>query len=220
MNEKFTFYNFSMFIVFDAIDGAGKGRQREEIMHILSTKYNLKIEGEEFPVHNSFYETVIHPALQEETTMNPSSWVLSYLLDKTLAAPRIEDYLGSKDKHFISDGYFTTTIAYQCFLMKQVPLNKLLQYAEDFTIPTPDLCIYIDADPEIALSRKNKEEGHTEGLDIFEKSLGKQKELRKIFRKMVTEQIYAPWEMVDGNGTIEEVTENILEILRRKKLIS
>ncbi|MDQ7021757.1 MAG: hypothetical protein Q9M91_08185 [Candidatus Dojkabacteria bacterium] len=179
-----------MFIVFDSIDGAGKGKQREEVLSYLGKNTELELKGKEFPIHNVFYESIIHPALQEETTMNGSSWVLSYLLDKTLEAPKIEPYVTTENNLLIADGYFTTTIAYQSLLMNQVTLERLLKYAEEFKIPKPDLAVFIDADPEIAMSRKEKEEGHDEGLDMFEKSLEKQKRLREIFTRMSTEDIY------------------------------
>lgn len=207
-----------MFIVLDGIDGAGKGRQREEVMAALQAE-NIQVAGEEFPVHNSFYENVIHPALQEETTMNASSWVLSYLLDKTLQEPVITPYVNNPTNLFIADGYFTTTIAYQSYLMEQVNLEKLMQYSKDFQIPLPDLAIYIDVDPEEAMKRKNIEEGHDEGLDMFEKSLDKQHKLRNIFQKMVSEQIYCPWVQVDGNREIEVIRDDIIQIIKSKLTI-
>jgi len=205
-----------MFIVLDGIDGAGKGRQREEVIAQLQIQ-NKQVAGEEFPVHNSFYENVIHPALQEQITMNGPSWVLSYLLDKTLQAPTIEPYVGNPNNLFIADGYFTTTIAYQSFLMQQVEPQKILEYAKEFKIPTPDLAIYIDVDPKIAMKRKNTEEGHEEGLDMFEKSIEKQNKLRNIFLKMVKDGIYCNWQQVDGNRGIEVIRDDIIQIIKNYK---
>jgi thymidylate kinase len=208
-----------MFIVFDAIDGAGKGYQREAVTAILAEKFNLKVKGQEFPVHNAFYETVIHPALQQEKAMNSASWVLSYLLDKTLEAEEIRGYLNNKSEIYIADGYFTTTLAYQGYLMSQVSVEKLIEYSIDFEIPKPDLAIYIDVDPKVAMQRKEIEEGHDEGLDIFEKDLSKQIKLRDIFNKMVDEEVYCKWVKVDGNGSKEEVTEKIIEVLKKEEVI-
>lgn len=205
-----------MFIVLDSIDGAGKGKQREEVTALLAENSDIEIKSIGFPVHDIFYESIIHPALQEERTLSKSSWVLSYLLDKTLHSEKIEPFLSKKNNLMIADGYLTTTIAYQSFLMGQVKLEKLLQYAEDFEIPKPDLAIFIDADPEIAFARKMKEEGHDEGLDLFEKSLDKQKKLQSIFRKMAQENVYCDWVVVNGNGTIEEVRDVIIKIIENK----
>lgn len=208
-----------MFIVLDAIDGAGKGHQRLALKKYILENTKLELASEEFPVHNAFYETVIHPALQEEVTMNSASWVLSYLLDKTLEADKIVPYVGSSDALYIADGYFTTTIAYQSLLMEQVPLERLLGYSEEFNIPKPDLCIFLDTDPEVAFKRKDIEEGHDEGLDMFEKSIEKQRKLKDIFNKMHDEQIYSKWVKVDGNGTPEEVTSAIIDTLKSHSII-
>jgi len=208
-----------MLLVIESIDGGGKGFQRIEVSDRLD-KMGYKVKGAEFPIHNAFYETVIHPALQGETKMNTASWVLSYLLDKTLYTDNLAPFVGKdKKKFFIVDGYFTTTIAYQSMLMQQVELQKLIDYGAEFDIPRPDLAIYLDVDPEVAIARKNKEEGHDEGPDMFEKSVSKQKKLQEIFRKMVKEEIYCDWEQVDGNGTPKEVTDGIIEILKKRGLI-
>ena len=208
-----------MFIVLESIDGGGKGRQRIEVSDFLSKKYGINVKGVEFPIHDAFYETVVHPALQKETTMNASSWVLSFLLEKTRYAHNIVPFVSKKGNLFIADGYFTTTIAYQSLLMKQVPLDKLLQYAKDFEIPTPDLAIFLDVDPKIALERKNKEEGHDEGLDMFEESIEKQQKLRDIFKKMIDEKIYCDWEIVDGNESVENVRDSIIQVLKKRSII-
>lgn len=212
-------YTNFMFIVLDAIDGAGKGYQRIEVSERLRKDYGVTVVGEEFPVHNAFYETVIHPALQKETKMNSASWVLSYLLDKTLASEKIVENKKLNNTLLLADGYFTTTIAYQCYLMKQVTLDKLLSYAEDFHIEKPDFAIYLDVDPHIAFERKMKEEGHDEGLDMFEGDIDKQKKLRAIYKEMVEKNIYCDWEEVDGNGKPDEVTKLIIEVLKRRKTI-
>lgn len=208
-----------MFIVLDAIDGAGKGRQRLELASFLS-QMGFKLQTTEFPVHDAFYETVIHPCLQGEKKMNPASWVLAYLLDKTLNTDQILPFVGKKDCFFVADGYFTTTIAYQAFLTKQVSFKKLLGYGRDFAIPVPDLAIYLDVDPKVAMQRKQIEEGHDEGLDMFEKSLKKQQQLRKIYKDMVSRQLYCPWEEVDGSGKVEEVTAQIISVLKSKHYLS
>lgn len=208
-----------MFIVLESIDGGGKGKQREEICARLESM-GIEVKSAGFPVHNAFYETVIHPALQEQAHMNRASWVLAYLLDKTLETDKLLPYVKTEKNVFVVDGYLTTTIAYQSMLMNQISLEKLLEYAKDFEIPTPDLAIYIDVDPKIAMTRKHKEEGHEEGLDMFEKSIEKQERLRNIFKTMAEKQIYCPWVIVDGNGIIEEVTDAIMSRLLDKKIIS
>jgi thymidylate kinase len=151
--------------------------------------------------------------------MNNASWVLSYLLEKTRYADNIKPFISAPGMLFVADGYFTTTIAYQSLLMKQIEMNKLIELGDLFDIPRPDFAIFLDVDPEVAIKRKKKEEGHEEGPDMFEKSVGKQKKLQKIFKQMVEENIYCPWYKVDGNGKPEEVTKNIIKILKTKGIV-
>lgn len=208
-----------MFIVIDAIDGAGKGTQQKEVLAKLAKSTKLEVKGIEFPVHNVFYESVVHPALQEETKLNKHSWVLSFLLDKTMQADEISRFVSKEDNLFVADSYLTTTFAYQCYLYNQLSVVRLERYAEEFEIPKPDLAIFIDVDPKIAMKRKQKEEGHTEGLDMNEKSIHKQYRLQEIYREMVEGQVYCKWDSVDGNGKVEDIRDAIIKKLEEHQII-
>jgi dTMP kinase len=205
-----------MFIVLESIDGGGKGKQREEITSLIEETYptfDLKSQG--FPLHNDFYNVLTHRALQGEIDMNNESWILAFLLDKTLETDNIWPYVGSNSDLYLADGYFTTTIAYQAHLMGQIDHEKLLSYAKDFRIPKPDLNIFIDVDPEVAMKRKAIEEGHDEGLDMFERSIDKQKRLREIYNLMSSRNEFGEWVKIDGNGSIDEVKSTILEVIKK-----
>ncbi len=205
-----------MFIVLESIDGGGKGKQREEITNIIlenNAEFNLRSQG--FPLHNDFYNVLTHRALQGEIEMNNESWILAFLLDKTLETDQIWPYVGTNTSLYLADGYFTTTIAYQSHLMGQIAHEKLLSYAKDFRIPQPDLNIFIDVDPEVAMKRKAIEEGHDEGLDMFERSIDKQKRLREIYKLMASRHEFGDWVKIDGNGSIEEVKSSILEVVKK-----
>lgn len=208
-----------MFVVIDGIDGAGKGRQRSELVRFLSDS-SEKISTTDFPDHQGeIYKHVIHPALHEEVEMTPQAWFLAFVLDQLLWSSKITPAIGSKDKHFICDGYFTTTLAYQAKLSKVMTVEEALDLAHKFALPVPDMVIFLDVDPEVAMDRKMKEEGHDEGLDIFERSLKKQQKIRKAFLEMAKDQVWTKWEVVDGNSTVEEVKNSILETLYKNKII-
>jgi len=207
-----------MFIVLEGIDGAGKGHQRNELVSLLADEVE-NVTTADFPDHNSaIYEHLIHPALHEEIEVSPQGMFLSFVLDQVLWQKKISPSLGSKTNFFIADGYYTTTLVYQCLMNKTISVKKALQYAKDFEIAVPDLVVYLDVDPEIAMERKMHEEGHDEGLDIYERSLKKQKKIRQGFQQMVKDQSFGKWVQVDGSGTIEEVGGNIVEALRKNKI--
>ncbi len=208
-----------MFIVIDGIDGAGKGRQRSELVNFLADRSD-KISTTDFPDHQGeIYKHVIHPALHEEIEMTPQSWFLAFVLDQLLWSHKITPTVGSKDTHFICDGYFTTTLAYQSKLSNVMSVEEALNLAEKFALPVPDMVIFLDVDPDVAMQRKMKEDGHDEGLDIFERSLKKQQKIRKAFLDLAKDQVWTKWEVVDGNSSIEEVKNSILNILDKNKII-
>lgn len=208
-----------MFIVLDGIDGAGKGRQRSELVSKLSNT-KQKVQTTDFPDHQGeIYKHVIHPALHEEISLSPQAWFLAFILDQLLWKDKIDETIGNDKAHFISDGYFTTTLAYQCKLSKVMNITDALELAEKFEVPKPDLVIFIDVDPKVAMSRKMGEEGHDEGLDIFERNISKQQKLRQAFTELANENTWTDWEIVDGNLSIEEVNNMIIKILNNKNLL-
>lgn len=209
-----------MFIVLDGIDGAGKGRQRSELVSKLSNNKQT-VQTTDFPDHQGeIYKNVIHPALHEEISLSPQAWFLAFILDQLLWKKKIDETIGSKEKHFISDGYFTTTLAYQCKLSKVMKISEALELAHKFQIPKPDLVIFIDVDPKIAMSRKMIEDGHDEGLDIFERNISKQQKLRQAFTDLATDNIWTDWEIVDGNLSIEDVNKAIIKIITHNNLLN
>lgn len=209
-----------MFIVIEGIDGAGKGRQRLELVDYMERKGLKDIDGTEFPDHQGVqYKNLIKPYLLSEIKIPKSALFLSFALDQIMFEPRISKAKGSKVNHFICDGYFTTNLVYNCLVDKILPLNKAVKFAADFHIPVPDLCIFIDVEPEIALSRKSKESGHEKGLDINEKDVKKQYKIRKGFLNLIENKIFGKWVIVNGRGSIEEVKKEIIESLNNSGLI-
>jgi len=174
-----------MFVVIEGIDGAGKGLQRKELAKLLKAN-NILFEQTEFPDHKGIiYPQVIHPALHQETKMSPKSMFVAFALDQMLWQSKINKYINQKNKHFIADGYYSTNLAYQVIFRKVISMESALKFAQEFDIQKPDLTIFLDVDPKVAMQRKAKEDGHEEGLDMFEGDIKKQIILRKAFLKMI-----------------------------------
>src|SRR3972149_7665703 len=111
-----------MFFVLEGIDGAGKGRQRSEIVALLNDKVQDLVTTD-FPDHKSvIYKQIIHPSLHQELQLSPSALFLSFMLDQLLHQEEIDGCKGSKSKYFICDGYYTTNLAYQCYVNKSLKL--------------------------------------------------------------------------------------------------
>jgi dTMP kinase len=210
-----------MFIVIEGIDGAGKGRQRLELIEKLKeVKPQTKIISIEFPDHNGFlYKELIKPVLLEKKSASKYSMFLAFALDQSLFQSDILKAKGSKDTHFICDGYFTTNLVYNCLLNKYFTLEDALGLAKIFGITQPDVSIFVDVEPEICLQRKKSELGHEMGLDIYERSIEKQKILRSAYKEMIKKEIFGDWLEVNGNGSIDEVSKNIYQELLINKFI-
>lgn len=208
-----------MFIVLEGIDGAGKGRQRIEITSLLDGRVK-ELHSIDFPDHQGvLYNQIIHPALHEEVELTKSGWFLSFALDQVLWQEKLKKAKQSKTEYYIVDGYYTTNIVYQSIVNKYFSLESTLEFARMFEIVEPDLTVFIDVDPEVAMARKMNEEGHDEGLDINERSITKQNKIQTGFKHMVDNQIFGKWESVDGNKSIEEVRDQIMAVLESGKYI-
>ena len=208
-----------MFIVLEGIDGAGKGRQRNEIITLLQDRVK-ELHTTDFPDHKSvIYKNIIHPGLHQEIELTPSALFLSFMLDQLFHQNIISECRGSKSNYFVCDGYYTTNIAYHCYVNKSLPLKDALSAARIFKMPVPDLVIYIDVAPKSALERKMLEEGHSEGLDVYERSLMFQTQVRQAFKKMAKNSVFGNWAEVDGNRSVDDIRDAIMRILLTRKLI-
>jgi thymidylate kinase len=208
-----------MFLVIEGIDGAGKGRQRKEITALLTSKVK-NLYSVEFPDHQGvLYKELIKPALMEKITLSKESLFISFCLDQLLYQDKVNKAKGSRDTYFLCDGYFTTNLAYNVYVNKMFSAGQALGFAQDFGIAPADLNVFVDVEPRIALERKMQEAGHEEGLDINERDLAKQEQIRTAYLNMAKHNIFGSWEVVDGNGSIEEVTKNIMKVLLKTKFI-
>jgi thymidylate kinase len=207
-----------MFLVLEGIDGAGKGRQRLELVKLMEEK-GINIDGTEFPDHQGvLYKYLIKPYLLEELKLSPEALFVSFSLDQLLFQQRIRASLGSKTNYFLCDGYFTTNLVYQCLVNDFVKIEIALEFARQFNIVPADHNIFIDVDPKVALERKSQEAGHEKGLDINERDLSKQYKIRQGFLYLAKHNIFGNWSIVDGNGDIASVSKGILSALKKAKI--
>jgi dTMP kinase len=109
----------------------------------------------------------------------------------------------------ISDRYLTSTLVYQG--LRGVELNKIVQLAELFDLPKPDLTIYLRISPETSMSRKSKEKQGD--LDRNEKDLEFLKNLVNMYDKVSKDNLFCKWETVDGEKSIEEVFNQIIKLI-------
>jgi thymidylate kinase len=199
-----------MFIVLESIDGGGKGRQRIEVETFFSAKgVNIKSAG--FPDHsNSIWKDFLQPALHKKINLTPGAWFSAFALEKFLWQEELSKYQKDPNNLFIADGYYTTTLVYQCILNGVPELDFGVNFAEVLGIVKPDLTIYLDVNPATARARKDAEEGK-EIQDMYESDIQKQEEIRSAFHYLIENKVWCDWNEIDGNGSIQEVRDQIIE---------
>jgi dTMP kinase len=198
------------FIVLDGIDGCGKGTQTKLLSDFLTKKgYNILIR--KYPDYDHPIGQLIHEFLYKKFNPNLGTEVLLYTAGHIKDNELINGHL-EKNGIVLSDRYFTSTIVYQ--YLKGFPLEKIIALTEMFEAPKPDLCVLIKISPETSLNRKSKEKSGN--LDRHEEDKQFQTKLAETFQKMVDENIYCEWAVVDGEQSPESVHQQIIEVLNKK----
>ena len=198
-----------MFIVLEGIDGAGCGAQRKALEKLK------KLDGKpiftlKYPHYKDAIGKAIHNFLHEKLDLSVEAQFLLYAFQMVSEKEKIAHL--RKKGILVCDRYFTSTLCYQG--VKGFPLPKALDFAKIFQIEVPDLVIFLDVKPEIALKRKEKEAGKTD-LDRHEKDLKLMQKVDSMYQKLIENQIFAPWAKVDGERPIKGVTKELVSTLRK-----
>lgn len=194
------------FIVFDGLDGCGKGTQ---IMRLAAYIFNKDKSNNVFvtrePYRSKYYKE-IRRILKESANPKENAETLAHLFveDRKVHAALIERHLRDGD-FVISDRYKYSTLAYQ--QTQGIPLNRLIKMHEGILVP--DLVLFIDVPADVALERLAKDSGR-EYKEVFEQ-LDFQKELRGNFlelpKKLPEERIA----VIDGSRGVVDVFASIRE---------
>ena len=158
------------FIVFEGIDGCGKGTQLKlahSYLWDLSKEIDIYTTRE--PTRN--FKEIREKMSQDTVAKKDAEWYLDMFVKDR------KDHLDSyilptlkKGTHILCDRYKYSTIAYQnC---QGIPLDQLIFAHEGLLIP--DLTLIFDCPVEVAFKRRKKD-GAT---DVFEKDIKFQRELR------------------------------------------
>lgn len=190
------------FIVFEGIDGSGKTTQIELLINDLQ-RQGKQVEMIHYPDYEKGIGKLIHDFLYKKYDFSPETQFLLYFADFIKDKEKIKQWL-NQGKVVIADRYFTTTIAYQC--LKGFALEKALNIAQEFSLLKPDMVIYIDIPADIAIDRKFKEKGN---LDRHEEDHQFLTNLRGVYKKLVADQVFAKWVIIDGAKEIKEVFNQV-----------
>lgn len=195
-----------MFIVFEGIDGSGKGTQIKLLKEYLETLgKNVWITAEP---SNSKEGLQIRRILKgEEKLLGPREMAVLYARDRKKHVQEIKEHEILGDI-VISDRYYVSTYAYQGKDFPEEELHFLYDLNRDF--PIPDISILLDLPVEKALKRI---ENRGELQEIFEKRSNLE----------YAREIYLRWfrdhentYILDGNLEPKYINSFIRDILKKK----
>lgn len=193
-------------IVFEGIDGAGTETQSKLLFNYFKNKKRA-VEILLYPDYKGPIGKLIHQYLYKQYDFSVEVQFLLYFVDFIKDREKINQWL-KEGKIVISDRYFTSTIAYQG--LRGFGVEKALKFAKIFDLPKPDFIVYLKISPETSMKRKYEEKRSLDRNEENKKFLG---QLAKFYEKLIKNQIFGKWKIIDGEKPIEEVFSQIKEIV-------
>ena len=202
------------FIVFEGIDGSGKGTQLSKLKEYLKSTNQDAVFTRE-PGGGKISEDIRKVIKDKENSSMTD--ICELLLFEAARNQHLHDViLPNTDKIVVSDRYYLSTIAYQGYA-RGIDLdvinmaNKIATEGVD-----PDCVVYLDVPPVVGAARNSL---HTEKIDRIE--LAGNSFMDKVYAgyQKAIEQNPNLWIVVDGTKNPEDVFSEILFHLRNKNII-
>ncbi|MDD5178293.1 MAG: dTMP kinase [Candidatus Nanoarchaeia archaeon] len=202
------------FIVFEGIDGCGKGTQ----IHLLSkflfdlSKKNDVIITREYNL-NSEYGRKLHELVKTETNplKDPELFSNLFYEDRKYHVEHLINPILKYGGIILSDRYTLSSLAYQW--AQGINLDYLMNKYKGF--PTPDLTLLFDVPPETALSRVEKS---TRGYKTKFEKIEFLRKVRSNYLELAKKLPEHKVRVVDASKSVEEVHKQIIGILKKEKL--
>jgi len=196
-----------MLIVFEGIDASGKTTVSRMVKEALERK-GFRTALYIYPNKSSIYGSIIDLFLKSKIFLTPQEQFFLYLLDMYRDKQDVVDKL-LKNYIVLMDRYYTSTIAYQCAQGFDYRVAKTV--IEYLAMPKPDIIIYLDIDPRIAIERKLIQK---KSLDIFEGNIEFLANVKKLYLKMIEEGYpIKRWIVIDAMKRIEEIYIDVIKAL-------
>jgi len=195
------------FIVFEGIDGAGKGTQIE----LLAKR--LRKEGRRFSLSSSprydsptgqLVKRALHGEFGDFVGLNGYLSAMPYLLDFVATRPSLVAALAKGT--VVSDRYIFSTLAFQGAKVPTKDRKKFLGLIEqlmyrEFKLPKPDVVLYFDV--PVAQAQHNM---RGKKKDQHEKSVAYQKRVAGVYRQLTKRE---DWRVIPcvNNGKMRSAKE-------------
>lgn len=195
------------FIVVEGLDGSGKSTQIKRLAKTLEKRgEKVYITAEPTDFETGAYLRRILSESQEKNMYLQSALFLADRLEHiTHPTFGIKHYL-EEGYTVICDRYYYSSFAYQGTASDMDWVMKINLDCKE--ILTPDLCIFLDVNPNTCKDRIDKERNQPE---LYEKSISLMQEIRQnflfVFEQLKEQQTIA---IIDANMGLEEVEKEIL----------
>ena len=218
-----------MIVVFEGLDGSGKGTQSQKLSARMSAKgidnalYSFpNYKGTSFGLEVGKYLNGGFGALDE---IPPQFPVMLYAMDRFEMKKNIMTDIKS-GVYIIFDRYVPSNIAHQAVKFPENEQKtfsdwvKRLEY-NILEIPQPDVVIFLDVEPKIAakmVELKGKRDYTENKKDIHEANNEYMEKVYKMYKKMAVEEDWIIIESTDGENMLDMnvIAKNILIAMAHK----
>lgn len=193
------------FIVFEGIDGSGKGTCLQRVADYLKLKHVDFIITEEPNSKYGIRNVIKSELLQKQIVKDPLVDLFAFSLDRQLHVEKEIKLALLENKVILCDRYYHSTIAYQGYV-QGVPLEYVLSTQSIF--PKPDLTLIFDLPVEIAMARAAKRGAVKDKYETLEF----QTKLRDAYldlAKTLKEKII----VIDSAKSMEEVEQQVIKTI-------
>lgn len=192
-----------MFIVIEGLDGAG-GETQSRILAKLLRRKGKRVILLRYPDYKNPIGRLIRDFLRRKFNLGADVEFSLYATDMVKDIQKIRRVLDSKG-FVIADRYLTSTLAYQA--LRGFTHEKGLKFAELFSIPKPDIAIFLDISPQTSIRRKL---GEHSVLDRYEEDIDFLEKVRRSYMRLIKSRAFARrWIIIDGEKSVGKVTRQI-----------
>jgi dTMP kinase len=192
-----------MFISFEGIDGSGKSTQAKLLAEALGSETLLIRE----PGGTDAAERVRELLADPELELDPFAELLLFCAARADLTARVIRPALEAGRDVVSDRFSDSTVAYQGSA-RGLGVGETISLCDTATDGLwPDLTVLLRVDPEVGLGRADGgDRFESEGLELQRAVAEAYDEIAKIAADRIV--------VVDGDGSVEEVHERVMEAVR------
>ncbi|MGB9635447.1 MAG: dTMP kinase [Candidatus Micrarchaeia archaeon] len=194
-----------MIVVFEGIDGCGKGTQIQLLSKIM------KYERKNYPDRKGVFGELFNRVLKGSTGefFDGETLFTMFLMDMLKDRNLLQKYKKDEKSVILLDRYAHSTLAYQS--AQGVDYDRGKRIIEHFGLVKPDIVIILDITPEESMER-------IKGEEIFENAEFLEK-VRENYKRIYSDKFFAErmyW--VSGIRYPDEINREIVDILTLHKV--